>query len=141
MTHWTSSNYDYGAIFIQYLIDQYDNTAIMNMCATNLVDVAAVEAATDDDFNTIFNDFTQALVMSDTDDSTNSRYEFATLDLLAVQPNGRGGLTTTNSYSAGSTVSGSLYPYQLSFLQWTNAFATMNLSGDSIVGTTFGLSQ
>ena len=100
--------------------------------------MAAVEAATGNDFNTIFNNFTRALVMSGTGDSTNPLYEFTTLDLQTVQPNGRGGLTTTTTYSAGTNVSGGLYPYRLSFLQWTGTFGTMNLSGDSVVGTAFG---
>ncbi|MGE5549260.1 MAG: hypothetical protein ACM3ZC_01855 [Bacteroidota bacterium] len=105
MTHWTSDNYGYGAVYIRYLIDQYGETAIKNMCATDKVGVAAVEAATGTDFNTIFNNFTRALVLSGTGGSTNPLYAFTTLDLQTVQPNGRGGLTTTAVYTAGENVS------------------------------------
>ena len=141
LTHWTSINYGYGAVFIRYLIDQFGDTAIKNMCSTNFVGITAVETATGEDFNIIFNDFTRALVMSGTGDSSDSRYNFTTLDIQTIQPNGRGGLTTTFSSVAGDSFTGSLYAYRLSFTNWTGDFGTMNLFGTDFNGTAFGLRQ
>jgi hypothetical protein len=141
LTHWTSSNYGYGAVYIRYLRDRFGDTAITNMCATSLVGIAAVEAATGTDFNTLFNEFTRALVMSGTGDSSDPIYNFTTLDLQTVQPNGRGGLTTSSSYSIPNSVSGGLYPYRLSFINWTGTVGTMTLTGTDVNGTGFGLSQ
>ncbi|MCL6589420.1 MAG: hypothetical protein K6U80_05635 [Firmicutes bacterium] len=140
LTHWTQNNYGYGAIFIRYLIDQYGDTAIKNMCATSNIGVRAVESATGADFNTIYNNFTRALVMSNTGDTSNPLYNFKTLNLRTIQPNGRGGLTTVSPYSAGITISGNLYPYRLFFAKWTGSFGTMTLSGTGFAGTAFGLS-
>lgn len=144
LTHWTSFNYGYGAVFIRYLIDRYGDTAIKKMCSTDKIGVAAVEAATGGNFNTIFNNFTRALVLSGTGDSDNPLYNFSTLDLQAVQPNGRGGLTTPHYFDAGDSIvhsRGGLYPYEICFLGWNGDFGTMKLSGDSVIGTVFGISQ
>jgi C1A family cysteine protease len=141
LTHWTSGNYGYGAVFIRYLIDQYGDTAIKNMCATNKVGVQAVEAATGADFNNIFNNFTRALVMAGSGDCTDPLYAFTSLDIKALQPDGRGGLETTSVYTAGATVSGDLYPYRLFFVAWEGDFGTMTLTGGSITGTAFGLAE
>ncbi|MCL6613442.1 MAG: hypothetical protein K6U03_02285 [Firmicutes bacterium] len=143
LTHWTSYNYGYGAIFIRYLIDQYGDAAIKNMCATSKVGVAAVEAATGKNFNLIFTEFARALVMSGAVASGNlyPRYRFTTLDLQALQPNGRGGLTTPYSFQAGDTIEGTIAPYEIRFFQWSGTFGNMNLSGGSVVGTAFGLDR
>jgi hypothetical protein len=142
LTHWTDDNYGYGAIFIRYLIDQYGDTAIKKMCATDKVGIAAVEAATGADFNSIFNNFTRALVLSGTGDTTNPRYNFKSLDLQDVQWYGRGGLESSFVYNAGNTLTSPvLYSYQIFFARWNGDFGTMNLSGSSVVGTVFGISH
>jgi hypothetical protein len=141
LTSWTSRNYGYGAIFIRYLIDRFGDAAIYNMCSTPNTGIAAVEAATNTDFNTIFNDFTRAIVMSGTDDSTDPRYAFTTLNLQAVQPSGRGGLYPSSAYAAGGQVSGSIYAYSIQFMGWTGSFGTMSLNGTAGTGTAFGLSR
>jgi hypothetical protein len=141
LTHWTSSNYGYGAVWIRYVRDRCGNTAIRNMCSTGLIGIAAVENATGMDFNTLFNDFTRALVMSGTGDSDSSKYNFSTLDLQAVQPNGRGGLTTSYLHTAGYSGSGGLFAYRIHFAEWTGEFGTITLTGTDIAGTAFGLSQ
>jgi hypothetical protein len=48
-----------------------------------------VEAAAGDDFNSIFIDFTRALIMSGTGDSEESRYAFTSLNLRTIQSQGR----------------------------------------------------
>jgi len=142
LTYWTSSNYGYGAIFIRYLIDQYGDTAIKNMCSTGKVGIAAVEDATGVSFNTIFSNFTKALVMSGTGDSSDTRYNFQTLDLQNVQSSGRGGLLPYSTVcTAGNNYTGVLYPYEVAFNQWTGTFGTMTLSGSDFSGTAFGLSR
>jgi len=142
LTYWTSNNYGYGAIFIRYLIDQYGDTAIKNMCSTGKVGIAAVEDATGASFNTIFSNFTKALVMSGTGDSSDTRFNFQTLDLQLLQPNGRGGLLPYSTVcSAGTNYTGVLYPYEVAFNQWSGTFGTMTLSGSDFSGTAFGLSQ
>lgn len=100
LTHWTRDNYGYGSIFIRYLIYRFGNTAIKNMCSTNLVGITTVEAATGTDFNTLFNDFTIALVMSGTGDSIDQKYNFTTLNLQSLT--GQRGLTTTYKYTSGN---------------------------------------
>lgn len=144
LTHWTVNNYGYGAVFIRYLIDQYGDAAIGKMCATNKVGIAAVEAATGRNFNTIFTEFTRALVMSgaSSTENPNPRYRFTTLDLQAVQPRGRGGLTTGYVSCPGYSVTvEDLPPYSPFFIHWSGEFGTMNLSGSSIAGTVFGLNR
>lgn len=144
LTHWTSNNYGYGAVFMQYLIDRFGDAAVKNMCSTNLIGIDAVEAATGMDFNALFTDFTRALVMSGTGDSTDPHYEFSTLDLVAAQPTGRGGLLPWDPippFDAGDTDTYWVYPYSLEFLRWHGAFGTMKLSGTDITGTAFGLSR
>lgn len=141
LTHWTSGNYGYGALFARYLIDQYGDAAIKNMCSTDKIGVAAVESATGADFNNIYNDFTRALVMSGTNDSTNPRYKFKTLNLQQIQPSGRGGLTTTFVFNVGYGFGGDLFPYRIFFSEWTGTFGVILLSGDSMNGTAFGLSR
>ncbi|MCE5256178.1 MAG: hypothetical protein LLF89_04945, partial [Spirochaetaceae bacterium] len=140
LTYWTSSNYGYGAIFIRYLIDQYGDTAIKNMCSTDKIGIAAVEAATGASFNTIFTNFTRALVMSGTGDSSDSRFNFTTLDLRSIQSTGRGGLLPyTTTLVAGNNYNGSLYPYEIAFNKWSGSFGTIKLTGTNFYGTAFGL--
>jgi hypothetical protein len=141
LTSWTSANYGYGAVFIRYLIDRFGDTAIYTMCSTANIGIAAVESATGTDFNTIYNDFTRALVMSGTGDCAEARYNFTTLDLRSVQSSGRGGMTTSFCHAAGASISGSLYPYALQFDTWTGSFGTMSLTGTAGGGTAFGLSR
>jgi hypothetical protein len=143
LTHWTSSNYGYGALFVRYLIDQYGDTAIYNMCSTANIGITAVESATGvADFNTIFNNFAQAVALSSSCvSSTNPLYKFTTLNLAAVQTSGRGGLTTDyyTGVPAGYDFSGWwLYAYELWLINWTGNFGTMNLTGTDIKGTAFG---
>ncbi|NLG84159.1 MAG: hypothetical protein GX493_06050, partial [Firmicutes bacterium] len=143
LTHWTPANYGYGALFIRYLIDQYGEAAIKRMCATDKVGVAAVEAATGRNFNVVFIEFTRAVVMSGAYASArpNPRYRFTTLDLRGIQPTGRGGLTTPLQFNAGDDIGGELFPYCLCFIRWTGDFGTMNLLGESVAGTVFGLDR
>jgi hypothetical protein len=145
LTHWTSSNYGYGALFIRYLIDQYGDAAIKNMCSTDKVGIQAVEAATGTDFNEIFNNFIRALVMSGTDDCTDPRYRFSSLNLQTVQPIGRGGLLFNGTYNAGNNFSSSTYAYSFNFVSWDGILGTMNMNmsytDNNIVGTVFGLSR
>jgi len=144
LTHWTSNNYGFGAIFIRYLIDQFGDAAIKNMCATSLIGIDAVETATGEDFNDIFIDFSRAVVMSGTGDSDNPAYEFTTLDLAEVQPTGRGGLlpyAPATTFEAGDTINYWVYPYSLEFDHWHGEFGTMRVTGTSIVATAFGLSR
>lgn len=142
LTHWTSSNYGYGAAFIRYLIDQYGDAAIKNMCSTANVGVAAVESATGEDFNAIFRNFARALVISGTGASSSKQYNFSTLDLQSVQPTGRGGLLpSSSSLVAGTTATLGYFPYRLVFIQGSGSFGTMTLSGSSYEGTAFGLAE
>jgi len=144
LTHWTSENYGYGAVFMQYLIDRFGDAAVKNMCATNLIGIDAVEAATGADFNELFTDFTRAIVMSGTGDSTDPKYTFTTLDLVAAQPTGRGGLLPwdpTPPFEAGDSDTFWVYPYSLEFIRWHGTFGTMKLSGTDTSGTAFGLSR
>ena len=90
------------------------------------------------DFNTIFNNFTRALVLSDETTNANPAYKFTTLDLDVVQPVGRGGLTTSLTYSAGSIISGSTFAYRIVFMQWTGNISNINLSGTYFNGAYFG---
>ena len=141
LTHWTSSNYGYGAIWIRYIIDRFGVAVIRNMCATDLVGIAAVEDATGMDFNTLFLDFSRAIVMDGTGDSANPIYGFASLDLAAVQPQGRGGFQTVGYYEASRVYSADIRAYTLNLLKLNGIFDTMNLSGADIYGTAFGLSR
>lgn len=141
LTYWTSSNYGYGAIFIRYLIDQYGDTAIKNMCDTGKVGIDAVEAATGTDFNQIFVNFTRSLVLSNTGISGDPRYNFISLDLKAIQPSGRGGLTTPYEYPAGESDTYSLYPYEINFDSWTGSIQSIKLTGTYHVGTVFRMNQ
>jgi hypothetical protein len=146
LTYWTLDNYGYGAIYIRYLIDQYEPSIpdlTKRLCATNLAGIAAVENATGVSFNTIFTNFTRALVMDGTGDSTDPRYQFTSLDLPTFQPNGRGGLDPflSDTYAAGSGPSESVHPYEIHFYAWTGSFGTMTLSGSNVTGNAFGLSR
>ena len=141
LTYWTDDNYGYGAVFIRYLIDQYGDATIKNMCSTDKKGIAAVEAATKDSFNDIFANFTKALVLSGTGGSIDPKYRFATLNLQTIQPTGRGGLLPWSTYTAGYTARDiSIYPYEISFYKWSGIFGTMSLSGSGFFGTAFGLS-
>jgi hypothetical protein len=141
LTHWTDYNYGYGALFIRYMIDRYGDSAIKNMCATNLAGIAAVEAAAGDDFNNIFTDFTRALIMSGTGDSDDPRYAFTSLDLREIQSQGRGGLLIRNFRTAGAKVTDSVYPYSIRTLRWTGEFGVLRLTGNAVQGDVFGLSR
>lgn len=144
LTYWSANNYGYGAIFIRYLIDQYGDTAIKNMCSTDKVGVEAVESATGEDFNTIFYNFTLALAMSGTGDTTDPKYNF-TLDLMSIQatPRIRGGLmpSTDGPIVAGNGGTSWNYPYEVFFIDGSGTFSTMTLSGNEVIGTAFGLNQ
>jgi hypothetical protein len=142
LTYWSDDNYGYGALFIRYLIEQYGDTAIKNMCSTGKVGIAAVEAATGTDFNTIFTNFTRALVLSNTGKTADSRYNFTTLNLATIQTSGRKGLATSYTYNAGNTLTGNLYPYMIYFAKWSGNFGSMTLTSSSkggASGTVFGL--
>jgi len=140
LTYWTSSNYGYGAIFIRYLIEQYGDTAIKNMCSTDKIGIAAVEAATGASFSTIFNNFTRALAMSNTGDSSDSRYNFSTLNLRTLQSSGRGGLLQSATViSPGWSYTIGIYAYEITFNRCEGTFGTFRLSGTNFSGTAFGL--
>jgi len=142
LTHWTADNYGYGAIFIRYLIDQFGPDVIKNMCATNKVGVAAVEAATGKDFNTIYYDFTLAMVLSGTGTSPDVRYNFSTLNLQALQPTIRKGLRNDSLlFNAGESGTAWNYPYEIYFMKGAGEFGTVTLTGIDIIGTAFGIAE
>lgn len=145
LTHWTDNNYGYGAIFIRYLIDQYGDAAIKKMCATGKVGIAAVEDATGVDFNVIFRNFVCALTMAGTGDSSNSLYNFTSLNLQTLQSKGRRGLLPSSlspQLTAGSSKSAEVPPYGLMFYKWSGTFGTVTLSSnDGASGLVFGLSR
>ncbi|MCX7026724.1 MAG: InlB B-repeat-containing protein [Spirochaetes bacterium] len=140
LTYWTSTNYGYGAIFIRYVIEQYGDTAIKNMCSTDKTGIAAVEAATGASFSTIFGNFLRAIAMSNTGDSNDSKYGFRTLDLRTVQPSDRCGLLPYSLIlRAGNSYSDTLYAYEFSFDKWQGTFGTIGVSGTNMSGSAFGL--
>jgi uncharacterized repeat protein (TIGR02543 family) len=141
LTYWTSSNYGYGAIFMRYLIDQFGDTMIKDMCSTASVGIAAVEAATEESFDSIFTNFTRALVIDGTGDSPDTAYGFWTLELSDLQPSGRGGLLPKQELAVGESGLETVRPYGISFTTWTGSFGTMSLTGAGVVGTAFGASQ
>ncbi|HWR12915.1 MAG TPA: InlB B-repeat-containing protein [Rectinemataceae bacterium] len=142
LTHWTGQNYGFGAIFMRYLIDMFDDSVIKNMCSTDLVGISAVEAATGVGFNTLFYAFSRAIVMSGTGDSDNPIYRFTSLDLDEVQPTGRGGLLPYSvDLHPGDTENYWVYPYGLDFSRWVGDFGAIALSGTGIEGNVFGLSK
>lgn len=143
LTHWTRNSYGYGALFIRYLIDQYGDSIIRNLCATDKVGIAAVEAATGEDFNIIFADFVRAMVMSGTGDSVNARYQFKSLDLQALQPEGRGGLISSSWDIEGeSGLQSYVYPYEIAFYNVKSNVRFLKLRWDSSIhGVGFALSR
>jgi len=146
LTHWTSENYGFGAIYIRYLIDRFGEAVAGQLCATADIGIKAVENATGIGFNTLFMDFLKAVVMSGTGDSNELEYRFTSLNLAAAQPKGRGGLLPyvpdDGVYVAGDDYGYKVRPYGLEFDYWEGNFGTMRLTGDSgIVGAAFGLSR
>jgi len=141
LTNWTSDNYGYGAIFMRYLVDQFGDAAIKSMCSTANVGIDAVEKATGESFNTIFENFLVALVIDGTGDSLDPAYEFQTLDLLNLQQTGRGGLLPEQEFAVGTSSSYSVLPYGIGFLKWSGSFGTMSLSGTGVDGTALGASR
>jgi len=141
LTYWTSGNYGYGAIFMRYLIDQFGDTIIKDMCSTANVGVHAVEQATGASFNTIFSNFLRALVLDGTGDSPVPAYEFSSLDLLSLQPTGRGGLLPAEEFTVGDDPEGSVHPYGINFAKWRGSFGMMSLSSAVVSGTAFGASR
>jgi len=140
LTCWTGGNYGYGAIFIRYLIDQYGDLAIKNMCSTDKIGIAAVEYATGTDFNTIFYNFTIALAVSGTGDSADPKFNFKTLNLQSVQSSERTGLLPHPTIlNAGSGLTSWNYPYEIFLVNGSGAFGKIKLSGTDIIGTAFGL--
>lgn len=150
LTYWTDANYGYGALFIRYLIAQYGDSAIKNMCSTDKVGIAAVEAATGVDFNIIFKRFSRAVVLSGI--TPNPLYSFGDLNLSTLQTTDRGGLlpirdsnNINNFYILAPNNSiynyGAWYPYCIWFYRWSGTFGTVKLSGDSYTGAVFGLSK
>ncbi len=148
LTHWSAQNYGYGAVFMRYLIDQFGDAAINTFYTSAKIGIEAVETATGMDFNDLFVDFTRALVMSGTGDSTNPDYAFTSLDLSAIQTEGRTGLLPYDDagdevvdFEAGDDFSYSVYPYGIEFDVWGGPFGTLTLTGTDVVGTAFGLSR
>ncbi len=141
LTYWTQDNYGYGAIFVRYLIDQFGDTVIKDMCSTANVGIHAVEMATGQSFNAIFANFLKALVLDGTGDSPDAAHEFETLDLRGLQSTGRGGLLPEQEYTIGDDPEGSVLPYGINFEKWRGSFGTMSLSGTGVSGTAFGASQ
>lgn len=143
LTYWTDYNYGYGALFIRYLIAKYGDNAIKNMCSSQYVGITAVENATGNGFNTIFNNFVHALVLSGlSDGGKQTIYNFGDLDLQSLQTNDRGGLLYAGPYDVGYEISGTKFPpYSICFVRWQGSFGTMNLTGNTMVGTAFGISR
>lgn len=143
LTYWTDYNYGYCAIFIRYLIDQYQDQVIRKLCTTSKVGIAAVEEATGTDFNVIFANFARALVMSGTGDSTDEKYQFKTLDLKAIQAEGRGGLiSTVSNINGNATYSDEICPYGMAFYSLTSNVKTIKLNWKgSIQGVRFALNR
>jgi hypothetical protein len=144
LTYWSDYNYGFGAIFIRYLIDQYGDEVVKNMCSTKYVGIKAVEKATGVNFNTLFTNFTRALVFLGTSHSANSVYQFTSSDLTELQTSGRGGLLPLSKPTliAGSTLSEdkiAIYPYSINFYKCSGTFGTVTLSGRSVIGTVFRL--
>ena len=146
LTHWTSNNYGFGAIFIRYLIDRFGEAVAGELCATDDIGIKAVENATGMGFNALFMDFLKAMVMSGTGDSDEPEHRFTTLNLATVQPKGRGGLLPYvpdgGAFAAGDGYDYKVRPYGLEFDYWEGSFGTMRLIGNSgIAGAAFGLSR
>lgn len=156
LTHWSSHNYGYGAVFMHYFIDRFGDDAVKSFYTSGEIGIAAVETASGMDFNDLFIDFSRALVMSGTGDSTNPDYAFTSLDLSAIQPQGRKGLLPYRESGAGWTTytvdendgyDYSVFPYGIEFDLWDGTFGTMTLEGTdpltsaAIRGTAFGLSR
>jgi hypothetical protein len=142
LTHWAAANYGYGAIFIRYIIEKYGDAAVKKMCATPYVGIKAVEAATGVDFNTLFTNFTRALVFLGTNADVDPLDNFTGTDLTALQASGRGGLLPlSDRLTAGISGSGVVPPYGFLFYRWRGTFGTMTLSGLDITGSVFGLRQ
>lgn len=142
LTYWTEDNYGYGALFIRYLIDQYGDGAVKAMYSMKKSGIKAIEEATGEDFNVIFNNFAKAVVLSGTSANPDPRYRFNSLDLQALQPTGRGGMITPYKYYAGENIPEyELYPYELSLVDWQGPFGTMALTGKDFVGTAFGVDE
>ena len=125
LTHWTSNNYGYGALFIRYLIDRFGEDKIKDICSSDLVGVKAVESVTGIDFNEIFNDFAIALVISGTGTSSDPKYNFSTLNLQSLQSSERGGLLPKSILPTGITLSNNNFAYRLRFSTWRGSVGSI----------------
>jgi len=145
LTHWTQENYGYGALFIRYIIDQFGDSVIKKMCATDKVGIMAVEQATGVDFNIIFKYFSRALVLIGTSEDCSPHYRFTSLDVNMLQPLGRKGLLPYDTCKAGDSIVGSngegFYPYMITFDKWIGNMDKIVLNGQYLEGTVFGLSE
>lgn len=87
LTNWTTNNYGNGGIYIRYLIDQYGENVTRKIVQTDAWPIPAIEAATGDDFDDIFLNFSKALVVSGRipkgSKFYNPRNNFTTLDLTS----------------------------------------------------------
>lgn len=134
LVNWTSQNYGYGALFVRYLIERFGTEAVRKMCATDKAGIAAVEAATNTEFNDIFLNFIRALVISGTGDSDDPDFNFSTLNLASLQPVIRKGLRLESNVAdlqAGGTLQSAVKPYGIAFNGWEGALGTMKLSGSA----------
>lgn len=79
LTHWTSVNYGYSAIFTRYLAEKTDNLT-KKIYSSNRGGLQAVEIASGKDFNDIFADFVQTIYLSHKNINTDPYYNLVTLE-------------------------------------------------------------
>lgn len=81
LTHWTSANYGYSALFLRYLSDTEGMGIARSIYASGTGGIKSVEKATGKDFNDIFKKFLQTVYLSNQDIRKDPDYNFFSIDL------------------------------------------------------------
>lgn len=123
LTYWTANNYGYSALFTHYLNDRFGEGMAKILYESSFAGISAVENlmvinGLGRDFNALFNDFAQALYLSGTGLSTETKFNFTSLDLTIYQSqnSGRKGLKYSATIKTGANQELTLMPYNLALI-------------------------
>ncbi len=131
LTNWVSNgvNYSYSMIYMRYLAERFGDDILKKIIHSQYGGYKAVEESTKTNFNTLFNDFSLAVLLSGKNIQKEEKYDFNTIDISS-----RGGLKPVKVMNTGETFSSNIRMYSINLLEINGNLDTLSLNGGNIYG-------
>lgn len=131
LTNWVDNgvNYSYSMVYMRYLTERFGNDILKHIIHSQYGGYRAVEESTKTNFNTLFNDFSLAVLLSGKNIQKEVKYNFNTIDISS-----RGGLKPVKVMNAGENFSSNIRMYSINLLEINGNLDTLSLNGGNIYG-------